>query len=181
MTADRDSLARRESRKSKLAFADYCTLGAGRSLDALLAQYVAQALSGRRPPTTVRFTMHEWSRRHDWVRRAAAYDVDLHQQARLAQIEAVRDMNERHINLARVMMMKVAQRLQSLDPAELSPTEVARWADTCSKLERLARGEATERVDVFARVRELAKQFGLSETEEAEAVAAAERIVRGGA
>jgi len=103
----------------------------------------------------------------------------MQQQARAAQIEAVRDMNTRHINLARAMLGIIAQRLQSIDPGELSPTEVARWADTCTKLERLARGEATERVDVFQRVRELAKEMGLSATEEAEAVAAAERIVKG--
>jgi hypothetical protein len=171
---------RPESRKAAIAKGDYCTMGPGRSAVKLCAEYVRQASAGRQVPTLKLYTIGEWSRRYNWVAAAAAYDADIRQQARLAQIEAVRDMNERHVNLARAMLGIITQRLQSLDPHTLTPADTARWADVCSKLERLARGEATERVDVYQRVRELAREMGLSATEEAEAVAAAERIVRGG-
>jgi len=39
---------------------------------------------------------------------------------------------------------RIAQRLQEIDPAELSPADMARWLDIATRLERLSRGEPTE-------------------------------------
>jgi hypothetical protein len=155
-------------------------MGPGRSIDAVYAGYVNMVSTGRQPPTLKRYTLGEWSRRYDWVRRAAAYDADITQQARLAQIAAISEMNERHVNLARAMLGIVARRLQSLQPEDLSPADTVRWAEALSKLERLARGEASDRIDVFTRVRSLARELGLSKSEEEAAVEAAENIIKSG-
>ena len=53
-------------------------------------------------------------------------------------------MAERHAKLAMAFQQRVAQRLQEIDPAELSPADMARWLDIATKLERLSRGEPTE-------------------------------------
>lgn len=172
---------RHESRKAAIAKADYLAMGPGRSVGALHSRYVSEASGGRqKPPTLKLYTLGEWSRRYGWVAASAAYDTDLQQQVRLLQIAAVADMNERHVNLARAMLGVVARRLQSIVPEDLSPADTVRWAEALSKLERLARGEATERVDVFARVRELARELGYTDEETRDAVAAAQQIVRGG-
>lgn len=180
-----DPLARRvpgEGKRANAALRDYAAMGAARSLRALLERYVQRAtsLGATRPPTVLWRTICSWSQRQNWVARVDAYDSDIQQQSRLAQIAAVADMNERHVNLARAMMGIVARRLLTLQPEDLSPADTVRWAEALSKLERLARGEATERVDVFQRVRELAREMGYTDEETREAVAAAERIVRGG-
>jgi len=99
-----DPLARipGDSKKSHAAFRDYAMLGTGRSLDALHLRYVnAESMGGQRPPTLKRNTLGSWSHRNNWVARAAAYDADLQQQARIAQIEAVREMAVRQAELGR--------------------------------------------------------------------------------
>ena len=53
-------------------------------------------------------------------------------------------MAERHAKLAMAFQQRVAQRLQQIDPAELSPSDMAKWLDIATKLERLSRGEPTE-------------------------------------
>ncbi len=166
-----DPLARRngEGKRAYAAYLAYRDMGVQRSL----------AKVGRELGKSTAL-MERWSGRYGWVARADAYDADLQQQIRLTQIAAVADMNERHVNLARAMLGIVARRLQSIVPEDLSPADTVRWAEALSKLERLARGEATERVDVFQRVRELAREMGYTDEETRDAVAAAEQIIRGG-
>lgn len=213
MAADLDPLVRHEGegRRANAALRDYAALGIVRSLRVLLAGYVTQAANANatKPPTVVWRTLSSWSQRHDWVARAAAYDTDLQAQARIAQIDAIREMATRQATqgqqfqaIARLLAERGEQYIRLLRAAtvetideagqvirvirtELTASEVAnllRAAAALAKVgidaERLARGEATERVDVFARVRELAHELGLTAGEEAEAVAAAERIVR---
>jgi hypothetical protein len=55
-------------------------------------------------------------------------------------------MNRRHVRVARAAQAKVIAWLQSLDPKGLSPQDAARWYDLATKAERLALGQATERV-----------------------------------
>jgi len=106
-----------------------------------------------------------------------------------ATAKALAERADQYIQLLRVATVETIDEHGNtirVVKTNLTPQEIAallRAAAAVAKvgvdMERLARGEATERVDVFNRVRELAKELGLSEAEEAEAVAAAERIVRG--
>lgn len=201
MTTSPDPLARRqpgEGRRANQGLRDYAMMGAARSLRALLARYVEQVANGRQtPPTTSWRTISTWSVRHNWITRIAAYDANCYAEAEAARRKAVEEMAQRQATLGRDLQEKAAQALMLLRvattevidengqvirvvKANLTARDIAALVKVGADLERLARGEATSRVDVFARVRELARQFGLSETEEAEAVAAAERIVKGG-
>ena len=168
-----------DSKKAYAAFCDYRDMGAGRALDKLLARYQALPVTII-PPTRYRWTIHGWSHRNGWQARVAVWDAELDRQARLVQIEAVKAMNESHINLARAMLGILARRLQTLDPESLSPSDAARWAESLTKIERLARGEASERVDVMERVRRLARDLGLPDSETQAALTEAERIIRSG-
>jgi hypothetical protein len=95
----------------------------------------------RRVPTPSR-----WSRQHDWVARAAAWDAFLDHEARLSQVEAVRDMNKRHATEARALQAKAIEALRALTAGDLDVTAVVRCVVEGSKLERLALGEFTDAV-----------------------------------
>ena len=162
-----------ESAQAFRAFAAYRDLGATRSVT---AAYVK--VTGRLGARGARHWWYEWHSKYGWALRVNAWDAELDRQARQVQIDAVREMNERHITIARALFQRVAQRLTTIEAGELSPQDIARWTEVAYKLERLARGEATERVDVVERVRQLAREMGLDVTEEALAVSEAQRIIR---
>ena len=88
--------------------------------------------------------MHTWSSKYDWVTRAQAYDDYIEKKKREEKEKAILEMAERHAKLAMAFQQRVAQRLQGIDPLELSPSDMARWLDIATKLERLSRGEPTE-------------------------------------
>jgi len=124
-----------ESSKAYAAFCVYRDLGPERSLEK-----VRQNLD--KPRT--RKWLGDWSVKHNWVERANAYDDYLERKKREEKEKAILEMAERHAKLAMAFQQRVAQRLQQIDPAELSPSDMAKWLDVATKLERLARGEPTE-------------------------------------
>jgi hypothetical protein len=88
--------------------------------------------------------MHTWSSKYDWVARAQAYDDYIEKKKREKNEKEILEMADRHARLAVVFQQKLVQRLQEIDPAELSPADMARWLDIATRLERLSRGEPTE-------------------------------------
>ena len=97
---------------------------------------------GKKPAHSVQ----EWSRTFDWVARAAAYDDHLDALVR-AKLEHQRlEMAERQAAVARAMLDKAKQRIESIDLSSLLPQDVARWVDVATKTERLALGEPTDNV-----------------------------------
>ncbi len=75
-----------ENARQYTAFWDYCTMGAGRSLAKLHAEYGRQKVGATlaKPPSTRLPTLEAWSSQFDWVARAAAWDrhqIDLEREA----------------------------------------------------------------------------------------------------
>lgn len=124
-----------ESSKAYAAFCVYRDLGPDRSIEK-----ARQTMPKTRPKSWLVC----WSTKYNWVARAAAYDDYLDRKKRLEREKAIMDMMERHARLAVAFQQRIAQRLQEVDPAELSPSDMAKWLDTATKLERLSRGEPTE-------------------------------------
>ena len=124
-----------ESTKAYAAFCVYRDLGTERSLEK-----AGQTLD--KPRT--RKWLGEWSAKYNWLERAMAYDDYLERKKREEKEKAILEMAERHARLAMAFQQRIAQRLQEIDPAELSPADMARWLDIATKLERLSRGEPTE-------------------------------------
>lgn len=83
-----------------------------------------------------------------WADRAAAWDRE--QDRLFGERAAVqrRDMATRHAKLATAFLAKVAARLRDLEPADLTPADLAKWTDMATKLERAAYGEPTATVAV---------------------------------
>lgn len=90
----------------------------------------------------------------DWVRRAEAWDVEQDRLWELEQAAARRAMAKYHARLASNILGKVATRLQDMTVEEvgkLTPRELAHWLEVGTKLERQARGEPTEHVQLTGR------------------------------
>jgi hypothetical protein len=131
-----------ESAKAFEGFAAYRDLGPARSLAA-----VGQALG------KTKAACEPWSSRWGWVERAAAWDDHadrLDRERDLAERHAaIRKMNDEHARVGHAAIVLASQKLATLDPEairELRLGDAIRLIEVGAKIERLARGESTERV-----------------------------------
>jgi len=124
-----------ESTKAYAAFCIYRDMGVERSIEK-----VYEKRSKRGPLSRLK----NWSVKHNWVERAKAYDDYIEKRKREEKEKAILEMADRQARLAIAFQQRVAQRLQVLDPSELSPSDLARWFEIAAKIERLNRGEPTE-------------------------------------
>ncbi len=140
-----------ESSKAYVAFCLYRDLGPRRSIDEASRLYhhtnhtdAERTQSGRRTRASgkIRFWANHWH----WSARAAAWDQEIQRVKRIEQVEAVKEMAERHAKEALMIQNKAVERLRQLRPEELKPREMLDFLVAAAKLERLARGEPTERV-----------------------------------
>ncbi len=121
----------RESPQSFQAFAVYRDLGPARSVTKVARELdKSRALVGR------------WSRQFAWVVRATAYDREQDRLFLAEQAQARREIARRHAKLAQAVQSKAVARLQTLDPRELSPSELLRYIQVAAEIERRAVGEA---------------------------------------
>ncbi|TAJ19868.1 MAG: hypothetical protein EPO65_05475 [Dehalococcoidia bacterium] len=130
-----------EGTRVRQAFERYWRLGAQRSLRLLHDALTAEASS-----PTLR-TLEEWSRRYHWQDRIA----DLERQARhaddSARIAAIREMAERHAKEGLLLQQKGAEWLTTLGAEAVTADAAIRAVVEGVKLERLARGDVTERTE----------------------------------
>ena len=88
-------------------------------------------------------TLHRWSRAHDWVLRAEAWDGEQDKVGRQARLNAIREANERHVRTARAMLAEVEAAIpMSAAALSKSPNALAVWAQAAIKIERDALGLA---------------------------------------
>lgn len=90
--------------------------------------------------------MDRWSRAHQWVVRASAYDAEEDRQHRISLRVARRKAAERNLKIAAAAMNTAAGGLQHIanDPSKLKAQDVARLMEVASRLEALVLGQATE-------------------------------------
>ena len=85
-----------------------------------------------------------WAAQHGWVRRARSWDAEMERVQREAHLAEVAELGRRHARIARGMLDKAVQRLNAIDPAELSPSELVRFIDYGVKIEQLALSKPTQ-------------------------------------
>lgn len=144
------SLDRRRRNKAAVtpqeAMLRYLSMGQQRSINKLVAELDAADLHVNR------VTVEHWSKRDGWVAQAREFDAMYEARLRdeLASTAVERDLRQARMGY---MMQRVALRgLSELDTAEelhLEPGEIARFADTGMRLERLAQGAANSNVTVI--------------------------------
>lgn len=84
--------------------------------------------------------LKEWSSRFMWVTRAGTWDQHVDSKAQEEVLENLLEVRRRHADIARGFLDKVAVRLSDLDPDLLAPSDLARWMDVATRIEREAVG-----------------------------------------
>jgi hypothetical protein len=155
----------RESAKHRVAFNLYWYLGPRRSLEAVAETIAARPRDFGFKQAPHSRTLSRWSARFHWQNRLAEMEAEARQLQAEEQVDELRVMNERHIKEALALQQKGVARLHALGDHDLSPEEARRAIVEGVKLERLVRGESTERTEVKGDLR--LEQFiqGLSESE----------------
>jgi hypothetical protein len=135
-----------ESAKAYRAFGLYRDLGARRSLNETSRIYHSAPQESPERPREASGQIRLWANRWSWNARVEAWDQQLEQVKRSKLIEAVEEMADRHVKEAMMLQNKAVERLRQLRPEELKPREILDYLIEAAKLERLARGEPTERI-----------------------------------
>lgn len=88
-------------------------------------------------------TLEKWSAQYRWVQRAELYDDFMQAQADAEDVEAIKDMRKRHVQLMTVIQSKAVTYLNTVTEAQLAkmtPDQLMRMLDLAIKNERIARG-----------------------------------------
>lgn len=85
-----------------------------------------------------------WGRRWKWQERVIAWDNHLNGVYLSQREKGQKEMAENHIKLSKGIQAKVAQRLRTLRPEDMSAGDIGRLLDVAVKIERLAMGAPTE-------------------------------------
>lgn len=139
-----------ETPRALAALDHYLRSGPQRSLRA-----TAKAIGHKDPRHVMR-----WSVRFSWAQRAADYDAQQRELYREKAATKIEELAERHVQIAKAGLAIAARTLQkTMQEVEqggkgASLDQAIRLIRECSKLERLALGEATDRHEVKAEVRQ---------------------------
>ena len=130
-----------ENTRQREAFNCYWELGAERSIERL---HEALAREGKAPTTR---TLYEWSRRNHWQDRIGDLERKTRDAEDEARIATIREMQERQAREALLLQQKGAEWLAPVNAEEATPEAAIRAIVEGARLERLVRGEATERTE----------------------------------
>ena len=119
----------RESTQAYEAFCYYRDMGSSRSTAKVQQEF---GKSKR--------LIDRWSSRWDWVWRAQQYDDELERRARLDREQEIKDTRQRHLQLARMLLSKVYERMQSLKPDDITPATLDRLLRVSAELELTSLG-----------------------------------------
>ena len=158
-----------ESSKANHAFMEFCKLGDARSV-----QGVAKVLSKSRT------LINRWCQRWNWRERVREYDARMHEADVAGSIRARKQMADRQSrgavlgqNIALQALIELQQRLQARGNVRpLTAHEAVRLFESCSRIERICRGEPNTE-DVVAAIHvhlELQKQSRYQDAADAAAI-----------
>ena len=94
-----------------------------------------------------RSLIDRWKDRYNWSERALLYDNEIEKRALAKAVRERKSMSERHIKIAMQMQKKALEALQLLPVEDMSSKDITNMMDIAAKLERLSRGEATEKTE----------------------------------
>lgn len=83
----------------------------------------------------------KWASMNDWAGRAAAWDEEVDRRKRLAYLEAIEQMSQRHAKLAMRLQEIALKRLESLSPGAMRAQDIQKLLEMAIRIEREAMGE----------------------------------------
>ena len=95
-----------------------------------------------------RQTIGDLSSRFNWVSRCAAYDLYILRRQRDRNEMKILKMRDNHAAVGEQLWKRALRRLLSLADDEIEAADVVRMIDIGVKVERLSRGESTEKQEV---------------------------------
>jgi hypothetical protein len=127
-----------ENARRRRAFERYWRLGADRSIEKL---HGALAADGRAPCLR---TLYEWSRRYGWQAEVAKLEREAERADRAQRVRDLREMKDRQAKLGLLLQQKGAEGLVALSASQLPATVAVRAITEGVRLEREARGLASD-------------------------------------
>ena len=119
--------------------------------------------------------MRQWCAKFKWVERREAWEDEKDRLVREELVRGVTAMRKNHTDIATQMLVKALRGLQALPAERMTAYAIAQMVDIASKLERLSRGEATERTEgkneVFGKMTVATDPYEELTTEELRALA----------
>ncbi len=88
------------------------------------------------------------SARFQWVERCEAYDLYILRRLKEKGEAEILKMHENHAAIAAQMLKKAMRRLLTMQEEEIAASDMVRMVDVGVKIERLSRGESTERQEI---------------------------------
>lgn len=131
-----------ETTRHRKAFAAYWEMGSTRSIERL-----HQELRRGGSAPSLR-TLYAWSSTYHWQDRLVRLERDARHAEDEARVAAVREMSERHAREALLLQQKGAEWLTTLDVEQVSAEAAIRAVAEGIRLERLVRGEVTQRTAI---------------------------------
>lgn len=95
-----------------------------------------------------RKTLEPLSARFQWVERCEAYDLYILRRLKEKGEAEILKMHENHAAIAARMLKKAMRRLLTMQEEEIAASDMVRMVDVGVKIERLSRGESTERQEI---------------------------------
>lgn len=95
-----------------------------------------------------RKTLEPLSTRFRWVERCEAYDLYILRRLKEKGEAEILKMHENHAMIAAQMLKKALRRLLTMQEEEIDASDMVRMVDVGVKIERLSRGESTERQEI---------------------------------
>ena len=138
----------REGTRHRVAFDAYVGLGPNRSLERLHDVLAADPGRHRLKTAPGLRTLYRWSAALHWQDRIADLEREARRGDAAEHVEALRLMNDRHAQEGVALQQRAVQRLRALLDGELTPSEAIRALGEGVRIERLARGEVTDRTQV---------------------------------
>ncbi|MGD9713363.1 MAG: hypothetical protein AB7V46_15025 [Thermomicrobiales bacterium] len=138
----------RETTRHRLAFAAYVDMGPSRTLEALQARIKANPVAFGLARAPGLRSLYRWSSELHWQDRLDDLEREARRQDAESYIRSLKEMNERQAREGLVLQQKAVQRIQALADDELTGSEAIRALVEGARLERLARGEVTDRSQI---------------------------------
>jgi hypothetical protein len=149
-----------ESTRQRQAFEIYWRLGAQRSVERVAAELARS--KGRAPALR---TLYGWSSRHQWQHRLARLEHEAQVAEDEARVAAIKEMCERQGKAGLLLQQKGIEWLVAIEAEAVSPDAAVKAIVEGAKLERLARGEPSEQLEVKSEIDARLSLIGDSELE----------------
>ncbi len=148
-----------ENARHRQAFDVYWRLGAERSVERLHKALRAQ---GNTPSLR---TLYDWSRRYGWQERLARLEEEAKRSEDDAHVQALREMYDRQGKEALLLQQRGAEWLAGMTDEKVTADAAIRAVVEGARLERLARGEPTDRQEISTHDQENRRLAAITDAE----------------